>query len=129
MNDPLLDEYREEPLDVDKQTLMSFFIKENREKEGSEYPMSLMKITLSELMRRLNTSKHNGISTDPAEMKKRKEKYGENTHIPDSYSRHDNNHEYSDVNLSKDKPLTVYINDFFNDRMWKLLLISSIIFV
>lgn len=69
MNDPLLDEYKNDLLDIDKETLMSFFIKENREKEGSEYPMSLMKITISELMRRLNTSKHNGISTDPIEMK------------------------------------------------------------
>ena len=129
MDRPLLDGYREISLDIDKETLMSIFIKENREKEGWEYPMSLMKFTLSELMRKLNTSKDSGISTNPAEMRKRKDKYGINTLIPDYSTRHENNHEYSDVNLSKEKPLTIYIKEFFDDRMWSFLMISSIIFV
>ena len=91
--------------------------------------MSLMKFTLSELMRRLNTSKDNGISTDPTEMQKRKEKYGVNTIIPDYTAKHDNNREDSDVNLSKEKPITTNIKEFFDDRMWKCLLILSLIFM
>lgn len=51
MTEPLLDGYPNAELTVDKETLMSFFYKDNREKEGNEQPMALAKMNINELIK------------------------------------------------------------------------------
>jgi Ca2+-transporting ATPase len=127
MLDPLLQGYDQGHLDVDKELLMSFFYKDNREKEGTEMPMSLRKMNVQELMKRLNTSRHGGITEDKKELNKRREKYGANVLISD-YSHQDfNDNDYVDVNLSHEKSICTYIFEFFSDKIWRFLLVSCII--
>ena len=130
MNDPLLDGYNEDLLSIKNDTLMSYFYKENREKEGNETPISLLKIKPNRLMRTLATSIHGGISTDPIEQAQRRQKYGSNTLIPDDSYRHKaKKDEYSDINLSKQKSWFSYISDHFSDKTWRMLLICSLVLI
>lgn len=128
MQDPLLEGYEQGGLTVDKKLLMSFFYKDNREKEGVEMPLAFKKMSINEIIKRLNTSAHNGISQDPKEMEARRQKYGVNTIIPDN-SYVDKSGEYADVNLSKDKSLCKYIKEHFDDRIYKILLVCSIMLI
>jgi len=124
MQDPLLEGYNNGSLDVDKELLMSFFYKDNREKEGNEMPISFRKMNIDELMKRLNTSKRHGISGDRDEIKKRRQKYGSNLMIPDTKPRKTEDNDYVDINLSREKTIFKYIREHFADRMWKVLLLS-----
>lgn len=125
MQDPLLQGYEQGKLDVDKELLMSFFYKDNREKEGSEMPMSLRKMNIQELMRRLNTSRHGGISTNNQELKRRRKKYGNNLIIPDYTYKDQIGNDYVDVNLSREKSIFTYLVESCHEKIY--LVISSIV--
>lgn len=130
MNHPLLEDFKEEFFTIKKETLMSYFYKDNREKEGAELSASLMKLNSDFMLRNLATSIHRGISTDPGEMKLRREKYGSNTLIPDdSYKNKGNENEFVEVNLSSDKTYFMHLKEHFNDRIWGILLILSIFLI
>ena len=49
--------------------------------------------------------------------------------IPDNSYRNRRNSEYADVNLSKEKSYWNYIQDFYADRIWKILLGASIMLI
>lgn len=125
MQDPLLQGYDQGSLDVDKELLMSFFYKDNREKEGTEMPMSLRKMNIQELMKRLNTSRHGGISSDNQELKKRRKKYGDNLIIPDYTYKDQIGNDYVDVNLSREKSIFTYLVESFHEKIF--LVVSCIV--
>ena len=129
MEEPLLRNQNEISLSVEKELLMSFFYKDNREKEGSELPMALKKMNISDLIRRLSSSRYKGISEDPKEMERRRQKYGTNILIPNNSHRSDSSGEYSDVNFSKNKSWCTYISDHFKDRIWRLLFLCAFLLI
>ena len=81
-------------------------------------------MNISELMNRLNTSAHRGISQEEDEIEKRIQKFGHNRMIPDTTPRKLEDNDYADVNLSREKTILRYIWEHFEDKMWKVLLIS-----